>query len=185
MNKQKLRYGIKSFAEYLSEQHSNVLMESRIGTVYHGTDSKFNSFKMGTKSSSGVKSRGFFFTKSKEVAAGYGNIVIKANITMEDEVTFNFNRRSTIMFDGKSRTPSDLVNRIAEINDDLRAGYGLPEEHESDLVYELKDAGWDELGSDTIDGIVMKNVDDSMTLFGGKVTDHYVVFSPKQIRIVR
>jgi hypothetical protein len=177
---------MQSFAEYLSEQQNNILVESKIGPVYHGTDGKFTSFKMGTKSASGVKSRGFFFTKSKEVAAGYGNNVIKANITMEDEVTFDFNKRSTIRFDGKSRTPSDLVNRIAEINDDLKAGYGLPEEHESDLVYELRDAGWDEFsGSDVIDGIVMKNVDDSMTVFGGKVTDHYVVFSPKQIRVIK
>lgn len=164
----------------------NFIAESRIGPVYHGTNKSFGKFELGMPASSGVRSKGIFFTKSPEVAAGYGDNVIKAYITMDDEVTFDFNRKSTIRFDGKSRTPSQLVNRIAEINDDLKKGYGLPDESESDLVFELADAGWDELsGSDTIDGIVMKNIDDSMTVFGGKVTDHYVVFSPKQIKKAR
>lgn len=164
-----------SFKKYISE--------SRIGPVYHGTDKSFNRFDVGAPTSSGVKSKGIFFTKSPEVASGYGDNVIKAYIKMDDEVVFDFRRRSRFDFDGKSRSPSELVNRISEINDDLKRGYGLPDETESDLVFELRDAGWDELsGLDTIDGVVMKNVDDSMIAFGGKITDHYVVFSPKQIK---
>lgn len=159
------------------------ITEQKIGPVYHGTDRKFDKFEIGHPTASGVESNGIFFTKSMEVAAGYGDTVIAANIKMEDEVTFDFRRRSRFDFDGKSRSPSELVNRIKEISDDLEKGYGLPEEHESDLIFELQDAGWDpSVNADYIDGIIMKNVDDSMTAFGGKVTDHYVVFSQKQIR---
>jgi len=104
---------------------------------------------------------------------------------MEDEAVFDFNGRSRFDFDGRSRSPSELVNRISEINDDLRMGYALPDETESDLVFDLRDAGWeDNVGLDIIDGFIMKNVDDSMNAFGGIITDHYVVFSPKQIRNV-
>lgn len=163
------------FSKYITEQ--------RIGPVYHGTDRNFGRFEVGHPTSSGVKSKGIFFTKSKEVASGYGDTVIAAHLKMEDEVTFDFKRKSKIYFDGKSRSPSELVNRISEINSDLRNGYGLPEEHESDLVFELQDAGWDtSYGLDYIDGIIMKSVDDSMTMFGGEITDHYVVFSEKQIK---
>jgi hypothetical protein len=158
------------------------LTEDIVGPVYHGTDKTFGSFEMGMPSSSGVKSSGIFFTKSKAVAQGYGDNVVTANLDIEDPVVFDFNGKSTIYFDGRSRSPSDLVNRIAEINDDLSKGYGIPED--SDLKYDLADANWDEnYGLDYIDGVIMKNVDDSMDAFGGEVTDHYVVFSPKQIKL--
>lgn len=161
---------------------SNRLIENIIPSVYHGTDKKFNNFSLGMPTSSGVSSSGIFFTKSRSVAQGYGSNVITVDLYIEDGVTFDFNSKSTIHFDGKNRSPSDLVNRISEINDDLHNGYGLPED--SDLVYDLEDAGWDESsGLDYIDGIILKNVDDSMTAFGGDVTDHYVVFSSNQIKI--
>ena len=169
---------MKTFRDYITEE--------RFGPVYHGTDKSFGKFKTGTPSSSGVKSSGIFFTKSAEVASGFGNNVISAYLNMEDYITFDFQKRSTIRFDGKSRTPSELTNRISEINDDLKKNYGLPDESESDLVFELADAGWEEsFGLDYIDGIIMKNVDDSMTIFGGKITDHYIVFSSKQIKNIK
>ena len=167
--------------EIMSE---SLLTEDTVGPVYHGTDRDFGSFEKGMPSSSGVTSSGIFFTKSLAVAQGYGSNVIAAELTLEDPVMFDFGKKSTIHFDGKSRTPSDLVNRIAEINDDLAKGYGLPEDDESDLRYELEDANWDDMsGLDYMDGVVMKNVDDSMDAFGGEVTDHYVVFSQNQIKV--
>jgi hypothetical protein len=163
---------------------STILKEDSVGPVYHGTDKTFGAFELGMPHSSGVSSSGIFFTVSKAVAQGYGNNVVTATLELEDPVIFDFTGKSTIYFDGKSRSPSDLVNRIAEINDDLAKGYGIPDVDESDLQYELADAGWEESsGLDYIDGVVMQNVDDSMDAFGGEVTSHYVVFSPKQIKV--
>jgi hypothetical protein len=165
---------------------SELLTENTIGPVFHGTEREFESFKTGMPSASGVQSSGFFFTKSLNVAKGYGDNVIAATLDMEDWVEFDFHGKSRVYFDGKNRSPSELVNRISEINDDLENGYGLPDEDESDIVYELEDAGWEKsFGLDIIDGIVMNNVDDSMTMFDGEITTHFVVFNAGQIKNIR
>lgn len=161
------------------------LNEEQTGVVYHGTDRSFNNFKTGQSSSSRVNSSGIFFTDSKEIAQGYGNRIIKARLQIEDWVEFDFRGRSTVHFNGKSRSPSDLTNHIALINQDLQK-YGLDPDDDELLIDELEDAGWsDDSGLDYIDAIIMKNVDDSMNMFGGDIATHYVVFDTSQIIVVK
>ena len=161
------------------------LEEEQIGVVYHGTDRSFNNFKTGQPSSSGVNSSGIFFTDSKEIAKGYGNRIIKARLQIEDWVEFDFHGQSTVYFDGKSRSPSDLTNHIALINQDMQK-YGLDPDDDELLIDELEDAGWSiDTGLDIIDSIIMKNVDDSMSMFGGDIANHYVVFDTSQIEIIK
>jgi hypothetical protein len=153
--------------------------------VYHGTDRSFQQFRSGMASSSGVASAGIFFTSSKTVAQGYGNRVIAARLNLEDWVEFDFNGRSRVFFDGSSRSPSELVNRIAEINQDLAKGYIDPDDDEL-LLDELEDAGWTvDSGLDYIDAVIMKDVNDSMELFGNEIATHYVVFDMSTIQTVK
>lgn len=149
--------------------------------VYHGTDRSFEAFDAAASSSTGVTTRAFFLTESRDVAEGYGANVIAAYAKIETPAEFDFNGRSRIYFDGAERSPSDLAAHIAEINDDLSIGaFDL----DGDLRFELEGAGWDVMGADTIDGLILKNVDDSMDAFGGEVTTHYVAFDPTQIKSV-
>lgn len=149
--------------------------------VHHGTDQAFTTFDMGADTSTGVSSNGAFFTKSREVAAGYGGDVVAAYMSLQDPAVVDFGGKSTVYFDGASRSPSDLVNRLQEINADLSSGFSLSE----DLLMDLADLDWDESsGLDVIDGVVMRNIDDSVDAFGGEITDHFAAFSPTQIKSV-
>lgn len=154
--------------------------------VYHGTPRQFERFKIGKPSSSGVESPAVWFSNSENVARGYGPNMIEADIDIEDGLDFDFGGGSTVFFDGKHRSPSELAKRIAEINDDLRKGYGLPEGHESDLIYDMMDAGWPEVGGpEAVSGLTLRNVDDSMSMFGGEKSTNYAVFDESLINIVK
>lgn len=161
------------------------LLEDTTDVVYHGTDRNFSTFSVGAPTSSGVTSKGIFFTQSKEVAQGYGNRVIAARLHMDYEMTFDFAGKSTVYFNGGWKSPSELVNMVAEMIADVQAGYNM-DHLDPDIEYELYDVGLEGGIHDMedVDGIVMNNVDDSMTMFGGEVTTHYVVFSPNQIEVV-
>lgn len=149
--------------------------------VYHGTDRQFEAFNADAPSATGVTTRAFFFTESQGVADGYGDNVMPVYLKIESPVELDFGGKSRVFFDGEMRSPSELAARIAEINDDLAIGaFDL----DGDLRYELEGAGWDYLGAETIDGLVLKNVDDSMSMFGGEITTHYVAFTPTQIKSV-
>jgi hypothetical protein len=154
--------------------------------VYHGSPRQFDAFEIGKPSSSGVESPAVWFSDSENVARGYGPNMTAAEIDIEDGLDFDFQGRSTVFFDGKHRTPSELAKRIAEINDDMRKGYGLPEGHESDLIYDMMDAGWPEVGGpESVSGLTLRNVDDSMQMFGGETATNYAVFDENLISIVK
>src|SRR5690606_10082133 len=84
-------------------------------------------------------------------------------------------------FDGEMRSPSELVRRINEINSDIENNYY---DTEDDINGELEAAGFDYSWMDRIDGVILRNVDDSMDAFGGKISTHYAVFHPEQIKSV-
>ena len=147
-------------------------------TLYHGTDQHFTVFNNSQARRRRAEVPGYFFTDSKEVAAGYGRNVIPAHVRSESPVTLDFGGRSTVFFDGKSRTPSDLVRRVKAISDEYETYNDLPE----DLLSELKGIGFDPLYSDKIDGVVLKNIKDNAQMWDDNLASHTVVFDPKNIR---
>ena len=149
--------------------------------VYHGTDADFEAFNSGAESATGVVSDAFFFTASKGVASGYGDQQIPIYLKMEDALTIDFGGKSRVFFDGQQRSPSEVAARAMEISEDQR---NFSWDTEADLAYEFAQYGWDNLYNDPVDGLILKNIDDSMNAFGGEITDHYVAFSPEQIKSV-
>jgi len=143
--------------------------------VYHGSDASFTAFDANAERSTGTDAPGFFFTDNQNVAAGYGDNVMQTFLKMEVPLTFDFDGRSTIRLDGETLTPSQLVKKISAIRDGSE-----DVDSEGDLRAELEDAGWDYL-SPEIDGLVLRNIDDSMTA-GGEPATHYVAFEPTQIK---
>jgi hypothetical protein len=137
--------------------------------VYHGTDSQFSKFKDGIT----------FLTDNKEVAKGYGDRVIESYLKLQDPLTFDFEGKSTVYFDNKWRTPSDLANRVKEISDDIANHYSISE----DLMEEISQLGYDDLSTIRIDGLVLKNIDDVASINDRSiVANHYVVFDSKHIQ---
>lgn len=145
--------------------------------VYHGTGEQFNSFKIGKNKRS--DSGAHFFTDDNNIASGYGKNIVPAYLTIKDPVTLDFEGKSTVFFDGKYRTPSDLTKRIKEINRDIEKKYRIKD----DLREELDMLGWSPLYSDKIDGIILKNIDDNSSWSStNKIANHYIVFEPTQIK---
>ena len=68
-------------------------------TVFRGEDGRF----------SGADSEGTFFSADKDVAAGYGNVT-EARLELESPMTFDFDGRSRVFFDGEERSPSEPVS---------------------------------------------------------------------------
>ncbi len=137
-------------------------------TVFRGEDGRF----------SGADSEGTFFSADKDVAAGYGNVT-ESRLELESPMTFDFDGRSRVFFDGAERSPSELSKRLKEINDDLAEGYTLDE----DLVAEMETLGFSSNFDDSIDGLILKNVDDPAEGIGtGKTADNYVVFDKSKIK---
>ena len=137
-------------------------------TVFRGEDGRF----------SGADSEGTFFSADKDVASGYGNVT-ESRLELESPMTFDFDGRSRVFFDGAERSPSELSKRLKEINDDLSEGVRLDE----DLVAEMETLGFDSNFDDSIDGLILKNVDDPAEGIGtGKTADNYVVFDKSKIK---
>ncbi len=137
-------------------------------TVFRGEDGRF----------SGADSEGTFFSADKDVAAGYGNVT-ESRLELESPMTFDFDGRSRVFFDGAERSPSELSKRLKEINDDLAEGFELDE----DLVAEMETLGFSSNFDDSIDGLILKNVDDPAEGIGtGKTATNYVVFDNKKIK---
>jgi hypothetical protein len=136
--------------------------------AYHGTDYTFKTFKPGI----------IFFTKDADVAKGYGRNVKKVSLQMDMPLTFDFIGGSTYFFDGKWRTPSALAQRIFEIREDCLKRYYLDEMLEEELI----EHGYEPGVVGEIDGLILKNIADVADMsLPNTITDHYVVFSQKQI----
>jgi hypothetical protein len=137
--------------------------------LYHGTDAKFKKFKEGTT----------FLTDNKDVASGYGDNVVKSYVKLKDPLVFDFEGKSTLFFDGKWRTPSQLASRVKEISDDLSKRFQINDE----LMDEISQYGYDDNSTIRIDGAILKNIDD-VAKFGDKpvVANHYAIFDPENIR---
>jgi len=154
--------------------------------VYHGTNAKIKEFKTGKNPASGVKSKGLFFTDDSKAAKTYGDNVVETSIKLDNPMEIDFDGKSTVFFDGKWRSPSNLSNRIYEINDDLSKRYALSE----DLLQELDQYGWSPLYADKIDGAVLKNLNDpgkygdflsSSTSTGYIILDESAIKTKKQL----
>jgi hypothetical protein len=99
---------------------------------------------------------------------------------IEQPLTFDFDGKSTVFFDGANRTPSDLTRRVGAIAGDVRGNALDPE---SDLAYDLQDVGFDYLWNTDIDAAEMRNVVDSAgSMFGGDVANNVAVYDPRNIR---
>ena len=135
--------------------------------LFHGTESQFEFFSAEAP---------IFLTESRSVAQGYGGRVISSYASVENPIAFDFGGRSTIRFNGRTFTPRELAAHIKELADDIDQGISLDES----TTQELEDAG---LGlNETPDAIILNNIDDSMQMFGGEITNHTVVFHPNQIK---
>lgn len=149
--------------------------------LMHGTDATFPAFRLGDGSNTGVAAPAVFLTDNRNVARSYGGNVMDVTARIEQPLAFDFGGRSTTYFDGATRTPSDLAKRVSEIAGDVRVNALDPE---SDLAYDLQDAGFDYLWNTDIDAAEMRNVVDSAgSMFGGDVANNVAVFDPRNIRL--
>lgn len=139
---------------------------------YHGTDNKFSSFN---------DNKPIFFVDNIDVAKTFGNKVIKAELTIDNPVVFDFDDGSTFTFLDKHFIPSKLAEYIKEIANDIKQRYQL----EDDLRNELEYYGYiDNFGD--LDGIVMKDIKDANEMFSShSAATNYVVFNKSQIKIIK
>lgn len=145
--------------------------ENDIFIAYHGTNDKFDIFN---------DNKPIFFVKDEEIAKTYGNIIIKAELKIENPIILDFNDKSTYFFIDKWYLPSDLAIKIKEISDDIENHYIL-----SDTIKdELEALDFDDMYD--LDGIIMLNINDSLDgVFSDyKSSTNYVVFNKKQIKLI-
>ena len=154
--------------EYLNEN-----VEDNSNILYHGTDNKFTVFN---------DNKPIFFVDDVNVAKTYGDIIIKAKLSMDNPIILDFDGKSTYYFYDKWYLPSDLANKIKEIAVDIKSHYSL----DDDLKEYLESLDFSDMYGD-LDGIIMKNISDAM---GGMFSTHksannYVVFDKNQINIIK
>lgn len=157
---------ITKFKDFLFENNNSDII------AYHGTDNKFNIFD---------DTKPIFFVDNYEIAKTYGDIIIKAELQIENPVVFDFGGKSTYFFMEKWYLPSELSIVIMEIYDDIKNRYII----DDDTLEELEIHEYDGLYGD-LDGIIMKNITDANDgMFSTfKPATNYVVFDKKQIKII-
>jgi hypothetical protein len=140
--------------------------------LFHGTNNKFETFN---------DNNPIFFVDNINVARTYGDYIIKAELTMDNPIELDFGGNSTYHFFDKWYLPSDLAAKIKEISDDLKNRYSLDDE----LKEYLESLDFNDSYGD-LDGIIMKNINDSFDAFStNKPATNYVVFNKNQIRILK
>ncbi len=140
--------------------------------LYHGTENLFKDFN---------SDKPIFFVDNIDVAKTYGHIIVKGNLEINNPIIFDFDGKSTIFFYDKYYMPSELALFMKNISEDLKNRFSIDE----DLKEEMECFEFNDLYGD-LDGVIMKNIDDSMgDPFGlGYTATNYVVFDKKQIKII-
>jgi len=153
---------------YINE---NISSDSII--VYHGTNNQFQKFNDNAP---------IFFVDDIEIARTYGRYIIKAILTMDNPIYFDFNNGSTFYFQDRWFVPSALALFMREIHNDMKKFYSL----DDDLIDELESHDFSALSGD-LDGMVMENIKDSSgELFSShNSANNYVVFNTNQIKIIK
>lgn len=116
----------------------------------------------------------------------------------------DFNGNSTVFLLGKNRDILETVELVKSINyqfennyqleiPDFKPNYLLNDEDyisyedlpsdiiEDEIYNELEHCGISRYSNDLIDGIIMKNVNDSFDAFSSEVSNNYVVFDKNNI----
>ncbi len=141
--------------------------------AYHGTDNVFSVFS---------DSHPIFFVDNPEVAKTYGNKLIKAQLTIENPVIFEFDGKSTYFFDNKWHRPSELAEYIKSISDDIKNHYQINDDLADELAYHDYEGN-----SGDLDGIIMKDISDAGdgVFSTHKPATNYIVFDNSQIKVLK
>lgn len=168
-------------------------------TVYHGTSQEFSEFDTGKLGfSTGAKSaeQGFFFTSDKSVADTYAEFA-----TQSVPVDKLLKESRELERKGKYEEAEKLEEQAAELEqkllDEDAKGISMNVylSLKNPLEYDAKDESFNDVKDeiDTAlsqakeqgnDGLIIKNLIDSADYSDYTVSDHYVVFSPEQIKSV-
>lgn len=123
----------------------------------------------------------YFFVDNINIARTYGDIIIKAELTINNPVEFDFNNLSTYYFNNKWYLPSDLASYMKTISQDIKKGYSLDDDIKEELEYNDYDMKFGDL-----DGIIMRDINDSYSMFSNHhPATNYVVFDSSQINIIK
>lgn len=169
--------------------------------VYHGTDKAFDSFdrkRLGDNTAANSAKLGFFFTNDSRVAKSYADYAaldtpVQRVLKEADEAekrgdwdTYDAKIVEAENLEAKLNDPAErmrgqnLVPTYLTLKNPLviDAGGEMYTAIEDSLTAQIKKAK-----RDGNDGVIIKNLDDAAGL-ANAVADHYVVFSPTQIKSV-
>ena len=158
---------ITKFKDFLFENNNSDII------AYHGSNIRFNKLD---------DTKPMFFVDNYIIAKTYGDFVYKVKLEINNPVVFDFNDKSTYLFNGKWYIPSELAIYMKNISDDLKNMYSIDDELKDELEYhDFEDVYGD------LDGIIMKNIKDAndgmFSTFDSAT--NYVVFDNEQIKIIK
>ena len=169
--------------------------------VYHGTKGTFNTFKSqyrGTTTGSDSSMLGIFFADAKNVAETYANEALPPKARRE---YVNYQKNMELF----KETGDNIYEENARyhLNEYIRIKtYGKPGKNRiiegylnirNPYIYEANGANGYDIGiteiinkakKDGHDGVVIKDIYDPAQEIGNGISNHYVVFSPTQIKSV-
>jgi len=160
--------------------------------VYHGTGKKFDEFSMahgGSVTKANSAKEGFWFS-SKDVAEGYGDLANTKPVQDLIDASEKAERKGQWALSEKLMAQAEKLEQQPKKKPIIVDAYLSIK---NPKIYDAEGKRFMELGDefndiikqakkDGNDGVIFKNLDDNADWGSGRISDHYLVFKPTQIK---
>jgi len=167
--------------------------------VYHGTDSKFDTFdlsKLGFSTDSKSAKKGIFFTSDRDVAESYSKFSVQGAV-IDRHIKLVYELERAGKFDEASRL-NEETERLEQTLLSEEAKGEIVESYislKNPIIFNAKESRFNDIRdklNDTLDtakksgndGVIIKDLIDSADFYDNIVSDHFIVFNPNQIKSV-